>query len=162
MHHKLDCFRPTGYFFPFLNAFVITDEKLLTTRIWFSEQVIWKWKEGKRCESLQRLSVTHALQRFKTFQKLRFGGLQSNVSMTITASGVSRNTISMSCINQFSEYASCSFIFTLLVDKKKLRSKTYKIVWSAFSFVSLTGNVLKLQIYKQCTTTATWDTTKYK
>ena len=31
----------------------------------------------------------------------------------------------------------------------------HEIVWSAFSFVSLTGNVLKLQIYKQCTTTAT-------
>ena len=26
-----------------------------------------------------------------------------------------------------------------------------------FSFVSLTGNVLKLQIYKQCTTTTTWE-----
>ena len=51
---------------------------------------------------------------------------------------------------------------TWLVDKQKLRNKTYKIVWSTFSFVSLTGNVLKLQIYKQCTTTTTWDWTKYK
>ena len=58
---------------------------------------------------------------------------------------------------QFSEYPSCSFIFTWLVDKQKLRSETYKIAWSAFSFVSITGNVLKLQIYKQCTTTTTWD-----
>ena len=49
---------------------------------------------------------------------------------------------------------------TWLVDKQKLRSKTYKIVESAFSFVSLTGNVLKLEMYKQCTTT--WDWTKYK
>ena len=32
---------------------------------------------------------------FSPFRKLRFGGRQSNVSMTITASGVSRTTISM-------------------------------------------------------------------
>ena len=38
-----------------------------------------------------------------------------------------------------------------------LRSETYKIAWSAFTFVSFTGNVLKLQIYKQCTATTTWD-----
>ena len=44
---------------------------------------------------LQRLSVTRALQRFFLFQKLRFGGRQSNVSMTITASGVSGTTILM-------------------------------------------------------------------
>ena len=37
----------------------------------------------------------------------------------------------------FSEYPSCSFIFTWLVDKQA----------SAFSFVTLMGNVLKLQIY---------------
>ena len=33
---------------------------------------------------------------FSQFQKLRFGGRQSNVSMTITASGVTGTTISMS------------------------------------------------------------------
>ena len=35
---------------------------------------------------------------FFPFQKLRFGERQSNVSMTITASGVSRTTISMSIL----------------------------------------------------------------
>ena len=34
-------------------------------------------------------SVTRVLQRFFPFRKLRFGGRQSNVSMTITSSGVS-------------------------------------------------------------------------
>ena len=42
--------------------------------------------------TLQRLSVTRALQRFFPFRKLRFSERQSNVSMTITASGVSRTT----------------------------------------------------------------------
>ena len=38
---------------------------------------------------LQRLSVTDVLQRFFPFRKLRFSEHQSNVSMTITMSGVS-------------------------------------------------------------------------
>ena len=42
--------------------------------------------------TLHRLSVTRALQRF---QKVRFGGRQSNVSMTITASAVTGTTILM-------------------------------------------------------------------
>ena len=48
--------------------------------------------------TLQRFSVTCALQRFFPIRKLRFGGRQSNVSMTIMACGVSRTTISMSIV----------------------------------------------------------------
>ena len=87
---------------------------------------------------------------FFPFLKVRFGGRQSNVSMTITM------TISMSILR----VAELLFHLYLTLDKQKLRSKTYKIVGSPFSFVSLTGNVLKLQIYKLCTTTTTSDWTK--
>ena len=45
---------------------------------------------------------------FFPLRKLNFGGCQSNASMTITASGVSRTLFQC----QFSEYTSCSFIFT--------------------------------------------------
>ena len=47
---------------------------------------------------------------FFLVRKLRSGGRQSNVSMTITASGVSRTSVLFQ--REFSEYPSCSFIFT--------------------------------------------------
>ena len=67
------------------------------------------------------LSHTRPPTIFFPFRKLRFGGRQSNVSMTITACGVSRTTISMSIVRGF------ELLFHLywLVDKQKLRSKTH-------------------------------------
>ena len=58
----------------------------------------------------------------------------------------------------FAAHLSSSFIFTRLVDKQKLfwfklRSKSSELC--TFSFISLTGNDLKLQIYKQGTTITT-------
>ena len=65
-----------------------------------SEMEKKSWIKAPAC--LQRLSVTRALQRFFfPFQKLRFGGRQSNVSMTITASGVTGTDISTSILRVF-------------------------------------------------------------
>ena len=73
------------------------------------------WSTGICCSPEQRLvikpniyilfysgSQSHAPSNdFFPFRKLRFGGRQSNVSMTITACGVSRTTISMSIVRVF-------------------------------------------------------------
>ena len=93
---------------------------------------------------------------FFPFRKLRFGGRQSNVSMTITASGVS--TFQNHYFNVNSQ--SIRVALSSLLDSSINRNWEVRIIKSLeapFSFVSLTGNVLKLQIYKQCTTTTTWD-----
>ena len=124
---------------------------------WRSERLTSKF--WRQITDLQWLSVTRALQRFFSISKTAFWWTSIKC--------IHDNNGERSYWNHYfnvnmSEYPSCSFIFTWLVDKQKLRSKTYKIVGSAFSFVSLTGNVLKLQIYKQCATTTTWDWTKYK
>ena len=42
-----------------------------------------KWRIFEKMFLLQRLSVTRALQRFFAISKTKFGGRQSNVSMTI-------------------------------------------------------------------------------
>ena len=94
---------------------------------------------------LQRLSVARALQQFFPSSKTSFWWTSIKCIHDNNGERRFRNHSVFQC--QFSEYPSCSFIFTWLVDKQKLRSKTYKIVWSAFSFVSLIGSVLKLQIY---------------
>ena len=66
--------------------------------------------------------------------------------------------ISMS-IAIFAAHLSSSFIFARLAVKQKpfwlkLRSKSSELY--TFSFTSLTGDDLKLQIYKQCTTRTRW------
>ena len=92
---------------------------------------------------------------FFPFRKLRFGGRQSNVSMTIN--GAEFPEPYLFYVNSQSIRVALSSSLDSSITEQKLRSETYKIAWSAFSFVSLTGNVLKLQIYKQCTATTTWD-----
>ena len=124
---------------------------------WMLDWLILRVVREVYCNVLQRLSVTQALQRF-------FSHFENCILVDVNQiypwqkQRVEFPGPLFQC--QFSAYPSCSFIFTWLVDKQKLRSKTYKIVWSAFSLVLLTaGNVLKLQIYKQWTTTTTWDWT---
>ena len=99
---------------------------------------------------LQWLSVTCTLQQFFPISKT------TSIKCAHDNNGAGAEFPESLFQCQFSEYRSFSFIFTWLVDKQKLRSETYKIIWSIFSFVSLTGNVLMLQIYKQCTTTIPW------
>ena len=59
-----------------------------------------EWGEGFRVGQLAYSGYqSHAPSNdFFLFQKLRFGGRQSNVSMTIMASAVSGTTISMSIL----------------------------------------------------------------
>ena len=91
---------------------------------------------------------------FFPFRKLRFGGRQSNVSMTITASGVSRTTNDFNVNSQ-----SIRVALSPLLDSSINRNWEVKLIYrlKRLFVVSLMGNVLKLQIYKQCTTTTTWD-----
>ena len=82
---------------------------------------------------------------FFPFQKLRFGGRQSNVSMTITASAVTGTTISMSIL-RVSE-----LLFHQLLDSSINRNWEIRLIKSfEASFRSSRSNALKLQIYKQC------------
>ena len=66
----------------------------------------WEWN-GKKimdkstCLLTAVISHTRPPTIFFPFQKLRFGGRQSNVSMTITASGVTGTDISMSILRVF-------------------------------------------------------------
>ena len=81
---------------------------------------------------------------FFPFQKLRFGGRQSNVSMTITASAVTGTTISMSIL-RVSE-----LLFHQLLDSSINRNWEIRLIKSfEASFRSSRSNALKLQIYKQ-------------
>ena len=101
---------------------------------------------------LQRLSVTCALQRFFPISKTAFWWTSIKC--------IHDNNGERSFQNHYFNVNSQSIRVSLssLLDSSINRNWEVRLIKSLeapFSFVSLTGNVLKLQIYKQCTTT--WD-----
>ena len=86
-------------------------------------------QKKKTLKIVQQLSVTPHFNDCFVLQKLRFGGRQSNVSMTITGSRVTGTTISI--VNSQSIRVALSSLLDSWKNTK-LRSKTHEIVGSAF------------------------------
>ena len=102
---------------------------------------------------LQRLSVSRALQRLFPISKTTFWWTSIKCIHDETASGVCR-TIHYFSVNSWGIGVALSSLHDSSINGN-CEVRLIKSFEAPFSFVSFTGNALKLQIYKQCTTTTT-------